>query len=709
MRKNFTRYSLLGIVLASACADESAPAPAPAETLTSAGARIVRSDQPLTLPSRASAQAVAQAFVRTQKAGAELAATSQAPGRGGVTHVRMEQVAGGLRVHGAYAKVAVSARGEVLQLIDNLAPAGAVASAKIDERQALAAVMTKLGLAGEIGPHATRTGNRTELAVVGDLYRAPTVERVAYAAAAGLAEGFLVETWTAKDNLLDHTLVGGDGAILSIERRTASDSYNVYAEDPGKGPQTVTAGPGAGNAQSPAGWLAGAQTTINLTGNNAHAYLDADANNAPDAGGAAVTSGNFLTAANLTAAPSTTSNREVAVQNLFYLNNVAHDVLHRHGFNEANANFQTNNFGLGGAGGDPVQAEAQDGSGTDNANFSTPADGSAPRMQMYLWSGAAPDALVTVAGTDHGAYGAAFGPALTATGVSGALALYNDGTGTTSDGCEASSASLTGKVAIVDRGTCDFTIKVANAQAAGAVAVLIANNAPGDAFGPGGTNRKIKIPSAMVTQADGATLRAQGGTSATLRKNPVPALQIDGDLDADVVFHEYGHGLTWRMIGSMSGALSGAIGEGASDTLAFLLNGDDRIGEYSASSATGIRRYVYAGYPLSYNDVVGTSVHNDGEIYAGAMWRVLENYLAAGLTADDLLGDWVDGMNFTPAAPAYEDMRDGMLQAVAGTGRECLIWRGFATGGIGVGADGTISRRGVLTITESFTLPASCQ
>ncbi len=64
-----------------------------------------------------------------------------------------------------------------------------------------------------------------------------------------------------------------------------------------------------------------------------------------------------------------------------------HDALYEYGFNEAAGNFQENNFGLGGSGSDSVNAEAQDGSGTDNANFATPADGSNPRMQMYLWSG----------------------------------------------------------------------------------------------------------------------------------------------------------------------------------------------------------------------------------------------------------------------------------------------------------------------------------
>ena len=140
-----------------------------------------------------------------------------------------------------------------------------------------------------------------------------------------------------------------------------------------------------------------------------------------------------------------------------------------------------------------------------------------------------------------------------------------------------------------------------------------------------------------------------------------------------------------------------------------LVNGDDRIGEYAFSNSLGIRRFPYAGYPNTYADVTGAEVHDDGEIYAAAMWRVLENYLAAGLTASDLQDDFVGGMNFTPATPAFEDMRDGMLQSAAGTGRECLIWRGFAATGIGVGADGVLSKSGRrVTITESFALPAEC-
>ena len=50
------------------------------------------------------------------------------------------------------------------------------------------------------------------------------------------------------------------------------------------------------------------------------------------------------------------------------------------------------NFGRGGVGGDPILAEGNDFSGTDNANMATPADGASPRMQMFEFTGTNPDA-----------------------------------------------------------------------------------------------------------------------------------------------------------------------------------------------------------------------------------------------------------------------------------------------------------------------------
>lgn len=97
-----------------------------------------------------------------------------------------------------------------------------------------------------------------------------------------------------------------------------------------------------------------------------------------------------------------------------------------------------------------------------------------------------------------------------------------DGNGAlTTDGCSpiTNGAAVSGKIAIIDRGTCTFVVKVKNAQNAGAIAVIIADNAPGSPPpGLGGSDPTITIPSVRVTQADGNTIKAQlgSGVNATL-------------------------------------------------------------------------------------------------------------------------------------------------------------------------------------------------
>ncbi len=83
--------------------------------------------------------------------------------------------------------------------------------------------------------------------------------------------------------------------------------------------------------------------------------------------------------------------RRGAATQLFYVSNWYHDELFQLGFDEAAGNFQLINFSGMGLGGDRVAADVQDGSGTNNANFSTPPDGMAGRMQMYRFTGPAPD------------------------------------------------------------------------------------------------------------------------------------------------------------------------------------------------------------------------------------------------------------------------------------------------------------------------------
>jgi extracellular elastinolytic metalloproteinase len=65
--------------------------------------------------------------------------------------------------------------------------------------------------------------------------------------------------------------------------------------------------------------------------------------------------------------------------------NKYHDLLYTLGFNEQAGNFELNNNGQGGKGNDFAWLNAQDGAGTNNANFYTPPDGENPRMRMYMW------------------------------------------------------------------------------------------------------------------------------------------------------------------------------------------------------------------------------------------------------------------------------------------------------------------------------------
>lgn len=532
-------------------------------------ARVHRlgNDQALTGPTGLPAAAAAASFVRSEL-GASVAdslvadATAPSP-QGNLTHVRFGQEVQGLRVYGTYAKAAVDASGRVVSVVENLASGfgRGVAPARVDEGAALAAALD--------AHHPGRSADDA-----GFWHVAPTAERVAIPRGAGFAEGFLVVTWTEQDNILWHTLVDGSGTVTYAELRTNTDTYKIFPDHPGNSAQTVVSGAGAGNAESPIGWVF-SDTTI---GNNVDAYLDRDNNNAADPNGRPVSSTQtFEYTVDLTQDPTIDINQKAAVANLFYFNNVIHDKLYRHGFVEGTGNFQQDNFGKGGSGNDSVDAEAQDGGGTNNANFSTPADGSQPRMQMYLWTRSTP-------------------------------------------------------------------------------------------------NR-------------------------------------DGDLDSDIVWHEYGHGLTWRMIGSMSGPFAGAIGEGMSDTLSIYINRNDVVGEYSFNDPLGIRRFPYTDYPLTYGDFTGDSVHSDGEIYAATMWKLLELWKAAGHTQDSLFDVVVDGMNFTVSRPQYEDMRDGLLASSPTAEKDCIIWEAFAQFGIGEGADGVESCRIFtcsVSVTESFVVPAAC-
>ncbi|QKX07100.1 T9SS type A sorting domain-containing protein [Aquimarina sp. TRL1] len=176
----------------------------------------------------------------------------------------------------------------------------------------------------------------------------------------------------------------------NLAENMAGERYNVYAmpvENPNDGNRSIVTDP-ALLAASPYGWhdtngAAGAEYTI-TRGNNVWAQEDRNGNNGTGAAADGGSNLSFDFSLNLNQEP--TQYQDAAITNLFYWNNIMHDVWYVYGFNEASGNFQENNYGKGGRGSDSVNADAQDGSGTNNANFGTPPDGSNPRMQMFLWN-----------------------------------------------------------------------------------------------------------------------------------------------------------------------------------------------------------------------------------------------------------------------------------------------------------------------------------
>ncbi|MBK6989106.1 MAG: M36 family metallopeptidase [Bacteroidetes bacterium] len=184
----------------------------------------------------------------------------------------------------------------------------------------------------------------------------------------------------------------------STTSTTAIGAYRVFPfplEGPSFGASVLVPDPSDPLA-SPFGWhddngVTGAEYTI-TRGNNVYAYDDIANQDAPGSSPDGTSLLNFDFPANLSQPASTYT--DASNVNLFYVNNMVHDYLYHYGFDEVSGNFQEFNYSGSGAGNDYVVAEAQDGGGTNNANFSTPDDGQNGRMQMYLWSGVAQSTLV---------------------------------------------------------------------------------------------------------------------------------------------------------------------------------------------------------------------------------------------------------------------------------------------------------------------------
>lgn len=559
-----------------------------------------------------------------------------------------------------------------------------------------------------------------------------------------------------QQDVIHHSHVAENSTMSGMNQNTSLlPSYRAFpfpTESPSHGPSVLLVNP-SDPVASPYGWHdtdgnSGAEYTI-TRGNNVFAYDDIADNDAPGTSPDGTASLTFDFPYLFTQQP--VNYLDASTTNLFYANNRIHDILYHAGFDENSGNFQENNYGNGGQGNDYVVAEAQDGGGTNNANFSTPPDGSNGRMQMYLWSGVNQLVLtVNSPGSIAGNYtcvAAGFGPTLPSP-LTTDMAVLIDNSGNTNDACDAvvNGASLNGKIVLITRGSCNFVDKVLAAQAEGAVGVIMINNAAGNPFAmsDNGNGGSVTIPSVMVSQADGALLTSVingGGTvNGTLNPPTTSNVNIDGSVDNGVVIHEYGHGVSNRLTGgpSNSNCLSNGEqgGEGWSDYFALLLTmkpGDvgttgRGIGTYARGqlpSGAGIRRYRYSTdlniNPETYGLLAQSSaVHDIGEIWCSALWD-----MTWGLV--DQLGfdpDWTNtnsgnyialklvltGMKLQPCGPGFLDGRDAILQAdmnLYGGAYRCIIWNAFARRGMGANAQqGSAGTAG--DETEDFSLPSIC-
>ena len=365
-------------------------------------------------------------------------ASSYRSSHNGVTHVNVNQRFDGLEVFGAYATVNVADEGKVLFVGDSLVSglkAAGPAEPDLDALEAVGAEANELDLDEPRNVRVIRSsrgvaqetvlsgGNVSDAEIPARLGWQPTDDglRLAWqlviddssdvhlwSATVDAASGVLLaaEDWTSEDSPagLASALARPQSAGAATSRLALSSpdpvddgsSYRVFAlpkESPNDGPRTLVTNPADATA-SPFGWhdtdgADGPEFTI-TRGNNVHAYLDQDNNNAPDFGdtdGGPDLSFDFPADLNEHAQ----NYRDAAVTNLYYWNNLIHDVLYQYGFDEQSGNFQAANYDRGGTAGDYVRAEAADGAGVNNANFSTPVEtatsGGTPRMQMFLWPG----------------------------------------------------------------------------------------------------------------------------------------------------------------------------------------------------------------------------------------------------------------------------------------------------------------------------------
>jgi len=714
----------------------------------------------------------------------------------GVTHVYLQQLHKSIEVHGAILNVNVAPDGSVLsagnRFVSNIAAAAGGQNARKAAVDATRAAAGHLDLKpSKEFKVLARRGGPADATTVSDggvavkpiearLVWLPVDTAVRLAWILDIEESSGEHWWNAfvdattgeslgAQDLIVHDSASAIAAAIAHPAGLATPiasfpptdgaTYRVFAmpfESPSDGDRSLVSNAANPNA-SPFGWhdtngVPGPEFTI-TRGNNVHAYADRDANNVADPGsspdGGPGLSFDF--ALDLDRRPL--DSQPAVVTNLFYWNNIMHDVTYQYGFDEAAGNFQVNNYGKGGLGNDDVRAEAQDGSGRNNANFGTPVDGLRPRMQMFEWRSSALNPVTVlppsaIAGTYFGPM-AGFGESLLTTGPITSEVVY------VGRGCDPAFqagqpldpylANPAGKIALIDRGSCTFVAKVKKAQVNGALMVIVVNNVAGPPIGMGGADFTIVIPSVMISLGDGTLFKANVPLNATVADGTGGAPDRDSDIDDGVIAHEYGHGVSNRLTGgpAIVTCLQNAeqMGEGWSDWWSLVLTthpsdtsttprGIATYVVFQPPDDVGIRPTAYTTdmivNPSTYASVADVAnisqPHGIGYVWNTMLWEMYWNLVDRHGHNPNVYASWdtggnnlaiqlvIDGMKFQPCSPGFVDGRNAILTAdtaLTGGKNQCEIWRAFAKRGLGFSASQGSSNNRTDGV-QAFDLPGVC-
>ncbi|MCI0398430.1 MAG: M36 family metallopeptidase, partial [Chloroflexi bacterium] len=352
----------------------------------------------------------------------------------GVTHIYLYQQHQGLDVFNAILNINITSDGRVLNLgnrfVGNVAGAanGRTPGLSAVEAVEAAAARLRLTIAEPLEVQEVIGGAAQEVVLSeGGISQRPIPVRLVYQP---VADGSVRLAWDlsiyelsgenwwsmrvdaangavlAQDNWVTHDdwgaqayghggSAGQGSSLVELSASLVPSSYLVYAMPVESPNYTVPAPPAdarttevepwldASAPAAPEGWHATSSTSwTNTQGNNVDAHKGAVRFDC----GATLECDPPL---DLTMEPTIPGNVDAATVNLFYWNNIIHDLTYDYGFDEVGGNFQQDNFGMGGLGNDRVNANAQ-APGNCNANFGTPPDGSPPTMNMFTCNIASP-------------------------------------------------------------------------------------------------------------------------------------------------------------------------------------------------------------------------------------------------------------------------------------------------------------------------------